>query len=1097
MTDKDFSRYNLIAGWLVFAIALVTYSLTVEPTVSFWDCGEYIATSARLEVGHPPGAPFFQMMGAFIAAFAPNSDKIALMVNYMSVLSSAFTVLFLYFIIVNLTKKIALRGATTLSHSQIIAVMGSGVVGALAYTFSDSFWFNAVETEVYGMAMLFISVMFWLGIKWTDSLHEPRGDRWLLLISLLVGLSFGVHFMALLTIPAIGMLYFFNSNYKKTVVNFILANVISIAILLLIFKLILPYTLAYFGYLEVFFVNSFGMPFNSGTIIAGLSVIAFFYFTLNYAYKKNKVRLQTGILCLLFIFIGFSSWLMIPIRANANTVINENSPTDARLLLAYYNLEQYPETHLFYGPMYTDKYAGIDPEHPYEDAKPKYERDYKLGKYVIVNNYKNAQTASNRAQMGFLPRMWSAQHAANYMKLTGNPPFKITEEAYADPQAYQLLQSIQQQMAVRAMPPERYDQFLMQFRDEVEVQKPTFWQNMNYLFSYQFGYMYFRYLAWNFIGRQDDVQGKLENDHGNWLSGISVIDNAHLGSQKNLPSDVLNNKARNTYYFLPFLLGILGLLFMAIKSERQTWVIMVLFLFTGLALKIYLNERPFEPRERDYALVGSFYAFAIWIGMGVYALFDWLKKYITPNVLAPATVVLSLISVPALMAYENWDDHDRSQKYSAEFIGNAYLESVAKDKDAMIFTIGDNDTFLLWYAQEIEGYRTDVRVINTSLLQTDWYIDQMKRQAYNSSPIPAQIEHKNYAYGVREGIYFRKRTENRWNIKDFVNWVTSDDPNTQETRGEGEYKQTFYYYPTNKIRIPVNKENVLKSGIVKPEDADKIVDYIDIKLPSVGMGKNRLLMLDILANNDWKRPIYFTGGSYSDEEYIWMRDYLQLDGMAYKLVPIKTPIDKDNPYDMGRIDADLMYKIVKSFDWGNMDDPNIYHDPETRRNSIVFRGNLARLTETLLAEDKQDKAKDVIDIATTRIPVGNLGYYFTLEPFISGYYAVKEPEKARKLFLEVAKKYQEKIEYYLTFSEINFIRLSDEIAYDLRRYQALLIPIMEDEAFYKKESATYKKYINRLKELGRSYGFATDEEEDQPAPPQEAPADTADTAQAK
>ena len=716
MTDKDFSRYNLIAGWLVFAIALVTYSLTVEPTVSFWDCGEYIATSARLEVGHPPGAPFFQMMGAFIAAFAPNSDKIALMVNYMSVLSSAFTVLFLYFVIVNLTTKIALRGATTLSHSQIIAVMGSGVVGALAYTFSDSFWFNAVETEVYGMAMLFISVMFWLGIKWTDSLHEPRGDRWLLLISLLVGLSFGVHFMALLTIPAIGMLYFFNSNYKKTAVNFILANVISIAILLLIFKLILPYTLAYFGYLEVFFVNSFGMPFNSGTIIAGLSVIAFFYFTLNYAYKKNKVRLQTGILCLLFIFIGFSSWLMIPIRANANTVINENSPTDARLLLAYYNLEQYPETHLFYGPMYTDKYAGIDPEHPYEDAKPKYERDYKLGKYVIVNNYKNAQTASNRAQMGFLPRMWSAQHAANYMKLTGNPPFKITEEAYADPQAYQLLQSIQQQMAVRAMPPERYDQFLMQFRDEVEVQKPTFWQNMNYLFSYQFGYMYFRYLAWNFIGRQDDVQGKLENDHGNWLSGISVIDNAHLGSQKNLPSDVLNNKARNTYYFLPFLLGILGLLFMAIKSERQTWVIMVLFLFTGLALKIYLNERPFEPRERDYALVGSFYAFAIWIGMGVYALFDWLKKYITPNVLAPATVVLSLISVPALMAYENWDDHDRSQKYSAEFIGNAYLESVAKDKDAMIFTIGDNDTFLLWYAQEIEGYRTDVRVINTSLL---------------------------------------------------------------------------------------------------------------------------------------------------------------------------------------------------------------------------------------------------------------------------------------------------------------------------------------------------------------------------------------------
>ena len=1079
MTDKDFSRYNLIAGWLVFAIALVTYSLTVEPTVSFWDCGEYIATSARLEVGHPPGAPFFQMMGAFIAAFAPNSDKIALMVNYMSVLSSAFTVLFLYFIIVNLTKKIALREATTLNQSQTIIVMGSGVVGALAYTFSDSFWFNAVEAEVYGMAMLFMSAMFWLGIKWTDSLHEPRGDRWLLLISLVVGLSFGVHFMALLTIPAIGMLYFFNSNYKKTVVNFILANVISIAILLLIFKLILPYTLAYFGYLEVFFVNSFGMPFNSGTIIAGLSVIAFFYFSLNYAYKKNKVRLQTGILCLLFIFIGFSSWLMIPIRANANTVINENSPTDARLLLAYYNLEQYPETHLFYGPMYTDKYAGIDPEHPYEDAKPKYERDYKLGKYVIVNNYKNAQTASNRAQMGFLPRMWSAQHAANYMKLTGNPPFKITEEAYADPQAYQLLQSIQQQMAVRAMPPERYDQFLMQFRDEVEVQKPTFWQNMNYLFSYQFGYMYFRYLAWNFIGRQDDVQGKLENDHGNWLSGISVIDNAHLGSQKNLPSDVLNNKARNTYYFLPFLLGILGLLFMAIKSERQTWVIMVLFLFTGLALKIYLNERPFEPRERDYALVGSFYAFAIWIGMGVYALFDWLKKYITPNILAPATVVLSLICVPALMAYENWDDHDRSQKYSAEFIGNAYLESVAKDKDAMIFTIGDNDTFLLWYAQEIEGYRTDVRVINTSLLQTDWYIDQMKRQAYNSSPIPAQIEHKNYAYGVREGIYFRKRTENRWNIKDFVNWVTSDDPNTQETRGEGEYKQTFYYYPTNKIRIPVNKENVLKSGIVKPEDADKIVDYIDITLPNA-IDKARIVMLDILANNDWKRPIYFTGGSMDATEYIWMKDYLQLDGLVYKLVPIKTEIDKNHPYDMGRIDTDLMCNIVRKWTWGNMGKPNIYLDPETRKNSIIFRGNIARLTEKLIAEGKNAQAKEMMDIAMKNMPVEAYGYYFTLDPFVQGYFKIGQRETARKLAQQIFAKYQEELNYY-THLDAEELNLSvARIQYAIDRYGELLQLIAPlDTEFFQKEWAVFKAKASPFmgaKELEEYFKEPTEEE---------------------
>ncbi len=1059
MIDKDFKKYDLIVGWAVFAIALLTYTLTVEPTVSFWDCGEYITTSAKLEVGHPPGAPFFQMMGAFIAAFAPNADKIALFVNYLSVLSSAFTVLFLYFIIVNLAKKLALREQSSLSLGQSIAVMGSGAVGALAYTFSDSFWFNAVEAEVYAMAMLFMSVMFWLGIKWTDSLHEERGDRWLLLISLVVGLSFGVHFMALLTIPAIGMLYFFNSKYKKTPLNFVIANVVSIAILLLIFKLILPYTLAYFGYLEVFFVNTFGLPFNSGTIIAGLSLIAFFYFTLQYAQQKKNVRLQTGTLCLLFVFIGFSSWLMVPIRSNADVVINENSPTDARLLLAYYNLEQYPETHLFYGPMFTDKYAGMDEENPYQDAKPKYERDYTLGKYVIVNPYKNAQMAPNSQHSGFLPRMWSTPHAANYMKLTGLLPFKIKEEAYEEPKLYQFLQQMQAQMALRPMPAERYDQFLTEYRDYVEVEKPSFWKNMQYLFDYQFGYMYFRYFAWNFIGRQDDVQGKLENDHGNWLSGIDATDSIRLESQKHLPDDVLNNKARNTYYFLPLLLGLLGLVFMSLKSEQQTWVVLMLFLFTGLALKIYVNERPFEPRERDYALVGSFYAFAIWIGVGVYALFYYLRKTMEHNILAISTVAISLAAVPVLMASQNWDDHDRSQKYSAQFIGHAYLNSVAKDKDAMIFTIGDNDTFLLWYAQEIEGFRTDVRVINTSLLQTDWYIDQMKRQAYQSTPIPSQIQHKQYAHGVREAVYYRKRTDNRWNIKDFVNWITSGDPNTQETRGRGELQQTFYYYPTNKIRIPVNKENVLKSGIVKPEDADKIVDYIDITLPGA-IDKARVVMLDILANNDWKRPIYFTGGSMDAAEYLWLKDYLQLDGMVYKLVPIKTPIDKNHPYDMGRIDPDLMYNIVKQWTWGNMGKEGIYLDPETRKNSIIFRGNLARLNEQLIAQGKSDKAKEILDIAMKNMPVDAYGYYFTLDPFVQGYYQVKQLETARQLALKLFSKYQQELNYYAHLSANEQHANAMRIQYTIDRYGELLLLIAPlDPDFYNQQWAVLKSKV--------------------------------------
>ena len=735
--------------------------------------------------------------------------------------------------------------------------------------------------------------------------------------------------------------------------------------------------------------------------------------------------------------------------------------------------------------MYSDSFA--IPE-GYIDEKPKYERDYKANKYIIVNNYKDALDAPHPDHIGLLPRMWSGEHAANYMSLTSPLKYRISPEYIGNEKVEQL--SRQLQAVLYAGDYEQYAQLLRRYQGVFIVEKPSFWDNLSFMFSYQFNYMYLRYLLWNFVGRQDDIQGKISNNHGNWISGISFIDEWHTGyPQDHLPSDAQNNRGRNTYFFLPLLLGLVGLFFQFSSNKRQWWVVFVLFLFTGLALKVYLNERPFEPRERDYALVGSFFTFAIWIGMGVYALYSLLEEKISFKGMAPAVVSLCLLVVPARMLAENWDDHDRSNRYTARALGKSYLDSVSKDNGAMIFSIGDNDTFGMWYMQEVEHYRTDVRVINTSLLGTDWYIDQMKHKAYTSEPIPSQLVHRQYAYGVRDVIYFDQRTDKIWPIADFMAWVGSDDPKTKKVVDRnGEAPDLVYAsYPTNRIRIPVNKENVLKSGIVKPEDADKIVDYIDIKLPSVGMGKNRLMMLDILANNDWKRPIYFTGGSYSDEEYIWMRDYLQLDGMAYKLVPIKTPIDKDNPYDMGRIDADLMYKIVKSFDWGNMDDPNIYHDPETRRNSIVFRGNLARLTETLLAEDKQDKAKDVIDIATTRIPVGNLGYYFTLEPFISGYYAVKEPEKARKLFLEVAKKYQEKIEYYLTFSEINFIRLSDEIAYDLRRYQALLIPIMEDEAFYKKESATYKKYINRLKELGRSYGFATDEEEASEQPKEEVP----------
>ena len=1051
MTALQFKKWDTILGWIVFAIALTVYHLTVEPTSSFWDAGEYIATASKLQVGHPPGAPLFQMIGAFFGNFASGPENIAVTVNHMSVFSSAFTILFMFWTITNITLKLA-RMHGEMTAPKYIAVLGSGLTGALTFTFTDSFWFNAVEAEVYAMATFLMALMFYLGLKWSDEMHTPRANRWLILIALVTGLSFGVHFMALLTIPAIGMIYYFRNYENPTTKGFILANLVSITVLLFIFKLLLPNVMRFFGYLEVFFVNSIGLPFNSGTVIAALIVVAGFWYGLKYTRSKQFPIANSIVLSTLFILIGFSTWLMIPIRANAGTVINENSPTDARQLLAYYNMEQYPETHLFNGPMFTDAWAGQDPVDPYKDDKPKYERDYEQGKYVIVNDYKDAEPNPHGDHVGLLPRMWSTDHAANYMNVAGPVEIRLKREYRSEPRLANTVAQMNTELATGAIDTEDYVRFIEQFSDYIIVEKPTFGQNLYYLFNYQMGYMYWRYFFWNFVGRQDDIQGKLDN-HGNWLSGIKFVDEWRLGSQDNLPSDVLNNKGRNTYYFLPMILGLIGFLFLLKTSKQKFWVLFVLFMFTGLALKVYLNERPFEPRERDYALVGSFYVFSIWIGMGVYALFEEFKKYLTPKILAPAITVACLLAVPTLMATENWDDHDRSDRYTAQSIAKSYLESIQENAGAMLFTIGDNDTFSLWYAQEVEGYRTDVRTINTSLFATDWYIDQMKKAAYQSPPIPSQLTHDKYAYGVREAIYYQDLTDERWDIKRFMRWIEND-KNTMEqvmrSRGldPAQYPDSYrklLIYPTNKIRVPVNKENVLKSGLVKPEDEHLIVDHIDIDIPGQVLTKNRILMLDILANNDWERPIYFTGGSFSPAEYMWMKDYLQLDGLVYKLVPIKTPIDPKNPYEMGRIDEDLMYDIVMDWKWGNSESTEIYHDPETRKNSISFRGNLARLTEKLLNEGKTDKALEVIDLAMEKMPFGYFGYYVFLEPFVDGYYQVGETDKARELFEKVAEKYQEYLEYYGNMSDDQQMNHTQEIINNMERYRGLLDIVVRND----------------------------------------------------
>ncbi|MDI1316058.1 DUF2723 domain-containing protein [Flavobacterium sp.] len=1089
MMNFNFKKWNTILGWTTFAIALLTYSLTVEPTMSFWDCGEYISTSAKLEVGHPPGAPLFQILGAFFAMFASSKETVALMVNMLSVFSSAFTILFMFWSSSIILRKIVSQ-YTEIDKSKAIVILGSSFVGSLAFTFSDSFWSSAVEAEVYAMASLFIAILFWLGLRWEEEMHTPKGNRWLLLISLMIGLSFGVHFMALLTIPSIGFLYYFKNFKTITVKNFIIANIIIVAVLLFIFKLLLPYTLAFFGKMEIFMVNSIGLSFNSGTIFAVLLIVTFFYFGLKYTREKAHPFYNTVLLCILFVLVGFSVWMMLPIRANANVVINENKPSDAAEVLAYYNREQYGVNPLFYGPQYTDTFAGLDKDEPYLDKAPNYERDYKTGKYVIVNNYKNAEQNSDNAQKAILPRLWSTDHIENYMQFTGVPKIEMNQnypyeedlsqygvniDSLSEEQISMAVGQLKEEMgktinefktayAQKKIDNEDYVSFLKKYNDYLIIEKPSTIDNLSFMFEYQFGYMYGRYLLWNFVGKQNDIQGKYDNLDGNWISGINFIDEIHLGkgTQQNLPDDIKNNKGRNTYYFLPLFIGLIGLMFHAQKDLKSFYVLLALFLFNSIALKIFLNERPFEPRERDYALVGSFYVYAIWIGFGVYAIYEMISDYIKSKIVGPVVIAACLLAAPILMAAKNWDDHSRANKYTAIAMAKNYLESC--DQNAILYTIGDNDTFPLWYAQEIEGIRTDIKIVNTQLFMTDWYIDQMKFKTYKSDGLPISFKHEEYVGDKLDYVAHIPKTEARWNIKDFINFIKLPKSTVEMANG-----QTIHFYPTNKLRIPVDKNVIIKNNVVDKKYYDSIVPYIDLDIKGSALYKNRLMALDVLANNDWKRPIYFTGGSFGDDDYLWMKDYLQLDGLVYKLVPIKTPIVKENPYDMGNIDSDKMYDLVTKWSWGNGELTTIYHDPETRKNSISYRTNMARLMEKLINEGKKEKAEKIIDLAMNKMPMDYYGYYTMVEPFAGGYYAIGEKAKARELLERLMTKYKQNLIYYSGIQPSIQDGIASDIITDIERYRSLLITMKDrgDVEFYNKNKPTFNSLVQRFARFGR------------------------------
>ena len=839
-----------------------------------------------------------------------------------------------------------------------------------------------------------------------------------------------------------------------------------------VFKLLAPNVLRYFSVLEVFFVNSVGLPFNSGTIIAGILLVTFFYYLLNYTIKNNLKTLNTVSLCVLFILIGFSSWIMLPIRANSDVVINENDPADARQLLAYYNLEQYPKTHLFYGPLFTDQYSGLDEENPYKDDKPKYEKDLTQNKYVIVNNYKNASQNFNSEHASILPRMWSSEHASNYLRYTGFLDYEVKKKYRNQAEAKELIDLVND-FKTRTyqgdVDYEEHHKFLKNYGTYLDIEKPSLISNVKYLIQYQLGYMYWRYFMWNFSGRQDDIQGRMDM-HGNWISGLDFIDEIHLGlSQENLPSDVAENKSRNKYYMIPFIIGLIGLYFLYNKDKELFWTMLVFFIFTGIAIQVYTNVRPFEPRERDYSVVGSFYVYCIWIGFGIFSLIRSAEHFINSKYTKLLTIPVFLLILPINLASSNWDDHDRSGRYTARSMAIKYLESC--EPNSILFTIGDNDTFPLWYLQEIEGVRTDVRVLNTSLFNTDWYIDQMKRKAYESDPIPSSISHDKYRYGTRDYIIKEVTTLDTIDIKTFIKFVTQDDDKYKyksllqkqgyETNYMREQDLNANYLPSESIRIPVDKESVLKNNIVDNNLSDEIVDEIIIKIKGQALYKNRLMMLDIIAENNWERPIYFTGGSFGDDDYLWMKDYLQLEGLCYKLVPIKTTIDQTNPYEMGRVNTEKMYSMVKDWDWGTNGDMDIYFDVESRKNSITYRSNIARLINQLILENKKVKAEEITDIVIENMPVNIFGYYTLLESYIESYYKLENKEKARGLFSEIANKYKENLFYFSSLKDENKNRYAEEIYTDIERYRSLVGVIIsyEEGKFLEKQMEDFNYYL--------------------------------------
>jgi MFS family permease/tetratricopeptide (TPR) repeat protein len=994
----DFKKLNNIGGIIVFAIALFTYGSTIEPTTSFWDCGEYIATANKLEVGHPPGAPTFLLVARVFSMFvAPES--VAYMVNMMSALTSALTILFLFWTITYLAIKFVKE--EELSTGSIIAILGSSFLGSLAFTFSDTFWFSAVEGEVYAMSSFMTALVFWAILKWESIADQPHSNRWIIFIWFIVGISIGVHLLNLLAIPAIIFVYYFK-KYKPTPKGMMIALVLSVAILGFVQMVLIPQIINIAAKFELLFTNGIGMPFNTGATIFGLLILAAVSYGLYYTQKNNKVLANTLTLSFTVLLLGYMTFGVIIIRSNANPPIDENNPENMVNLLSYLNREQYGSSPLAYGYFFdsplSNKKNGKD---MYKDGSPLYYPNTKTGRYEIADDRKNDIPNYASEFNTIFPRMWSskANHKSAY-KTWSN--FQGKPIKYKNPQTG---------------------------KTDI-IKKPTLGENITYFVNYQLWWMWGRYFAWNFIGRQNDIQGHHIDSgsltNGNVMSGISAIDQMYLGNLDNYPEDLSKNKAMNFYYYLPFLLGLLGLYFQAKFDQNNALVVFLLFVFTGIAIAVFLNMYPYQPRERDYAFVGSFYAFAIWIGLAIIGIYTALKDKVSGPALASGLTIVTILAAPILMASQNWDDHDRSDRYTAREIARNYLESC--DQNAILFTNGDNDTFPLWYLQEVEGVRTDIRVVNLMLLNTDWYIEQMARKAYDGEPIPISMTTEKYRQGTRDfmHVYPDKRLDQNayYNVRDIVNYISDDSKKVNVGQ-----RNPVNVIPVRKFKIKVDKEKILANGDVPADQADKIVDEIKWEIKSNYVLKNHLIVLDMLAHFNWDRPIYFSITMGKDSFY-GLSDYFQQEGFAYRLVPIKT---KSTGYrDFGIVNTDKMYdRLMNQFKWGGYENPELWMDENNQRFITNIRFTFVRLTEALIQEGKKDKAEEVLDRAVEIAVHDNFSYNGSILPISENYFRLGNNEKGLKVLRLLVENERQYLEYYSDQSKADIKRFGQRIRQSL------------------------------------------------------------------